>query len=49
MTEDALLSFYLPAVSRNKVTTDFTGGLISSDGGLVLLRAMERRFERYMR
>ena len=43
MTEDTLLPFDLPAVSRKKVTADFEGGLISSDGGLVLLRAAERR------
>ena len=43
MTEDTLLLFYLPAVSRKKVTADFEGGSISSDGGLVLLRAAERR------
>ena len=43
MTEDTLLSFDLPAVRRKKVTADFEGGLISSDGGLVLLRGAERR------
>ena len=43
MPEDNLLPFDLPAVSRKKVTTDFAGGSISSDGGLVLLRAAERR------
>ena len=43
MTEDTLLPFYLPAVRRKKVTADFEGGLISSDGGLVLLRGAERR------
>ena len=43
MTEDSLLPFDLPAVSRKKVTGDFEGGSISSDGGLVLLRAAERR------
>ena len=43
MTEDTLLPFDLPAASRKKVTADFAGGLISSDGGLVLLRAAERR------
>jgi len=41
--EDSLLPFVLPAASRKKVTADFAGGLISSDGGLVLLRAAERR------
>ena len=43
MTEDTLLPFDLPAVSRKKVTADFAGGSISSDGGLVLLRGAERR------
>ena len=43
MTDDTLLPFDLPAVQRKKVTADFTGGSISSDGGLVLLRAAERR------
>ena len=43
MTEDTPLPFALPAVSRKKVTADFAGGLISSDGGLVLLREAERR------
>ena len=43
MTEDTLLPFGLPAVRRKKVTADLEGGLISSDGGLVLLRGVERR------
>ena len=43
MTEDTLLPFDLPAVKRKKVTADFGGGLISSDGGLVLLRGAECR------
>ena len=43
MTEDTLLPFDFPAVRRKKVTADFDGGLISSDGGLVLLREAERR------
>ena len=43
MTEDSLLPFDLPAVQRKKVTSDFEGGSISSDGGLVLLREAERR------
>ena len=43
MTEDTPLPFDLPAASRKKVTADFGGGLISSDGGLVLLRGAERR------
>ena len=43
MTEDTFLPVVLPAVQRKKVTADFAGGSISSDGGLVLLRAAERR------
>ncbi len=43
MTDDRLLPFDLPAVRRKKVTAAFDGGLISSDGGLVLLREAERR------
>ncbi len=43
MTDDTLLPFDLPAVRRKKVTASFDGGLISSDGGLVLLREAERR------
>ena len=43
MTDDILLPFDLPAVQRKKVTAAFDGGLISSDGGLVLLREAERR------
>ena len=43
MTEDTLLPFDFPAVSRKKVTADFAADSISSDGGLVLLRAAERR------
>ena len=43
MTEDSLLPFDLPAVSRKKVTADFWRGPISSDGGLVLMHAAERR------
>ncbi len=43
MTDDTLLPFERPAVCRKKVTAAFDGGLISSDGGLVLLREAERR------
>lgn len=39
MAEDSLLPFDLPAVSRKKMTADFAGGSISSDGALLLLRA----------
>lgn len=42
MTDDSLLPFDLPGVQRKKVSTVSDGGLISSDGGLVLLREAER-------
>ena len=43
MTDDTLLPFDLPAVSRKKLTVDFNGGTQSSDAGLLLLREAERR------
>lgn len=43
MTDNTLLPFDLPAVRRKKVTAAFDGGLISSNGGLLLLREAERR------
>ena len=43
MIDDTLHPFDLPAVSRKKVTAAFDGGLISSDGGLMILREADRR------
>ena len=43
MVEDNLLPFSLPAVCRKKVSVAFDGGLLSSDGGVMLLRDVERR------
>src|SRR6516165_6642709 len=43
MTEATLLPFDLPAVHRKKLTIDFDGGNQSSDGGLLLLRQVERK------
>lgn len=43
MTEDTLLPFDPQAVNYNRVTADFEGILLSSDGGLVLFREAERR------
>jgi len=43
MDEDTLLPFSLPAVYRKKVSVAFDGGLLSSDGGVMLLRDVERR------
>jgi hypothetical protein len=42
MTDDRPSPFDLPAVRRKKVTADFDGGSLSSDGGLLLLREAER-------
>ena len=43
MNTDTPLPFDLPAVRRKKLTVDFDGGNQSSDAGLLLLRAAERR------
>src|SRR5271157_1492907 len=43
MTDDSLLTFCLPAVSRKKVTATFDGGRLSSDSGVILLSLAERR------
>jgi hypothetical protein len=43
MDDDNLLPFSLPAVCRKKVTLAFDGGRLSSDGGVLLLREVERR------
>ncbi len=43
MDENYLLPFSLPAVCRKKVTIGFDGGRLSSDGGVLLLREVERR------
>jgi len=43
MDEDTLLPFSLPAVCRKKVSVAFDGGLLSSDGGVLVLRDVERR------
>jgi hypothetical protein len=43
MDEDNLLPFALPAVCSKKVTVVFDGGRLSSDGGVLLLREVERR------
>jgi len=43
MSEDTLLPFDFPAVERKKVTAAFDGGRITSDGGVMLLAAAERR------
>jgi hypothetical protein len=43
MNDDNLLPFSLPAVCRKKVSVAFDGGLLSSDGGVLTLRDVERR------
>ena len=45
MNESIPVPFALPSVARKKVTAAFDGGRISSDGGLVLLAAAERRLQ----
>jgi len=35
--------FEFPALKRRKVQAEFTGGDITSDGGVLLLRQIERR------
>ena len=43
MDDDSLLPFALPAVCRKKISVAFDGGRLSSDGGVMLLRDVERR------
>jgi len=45
MDNDSLLPFDLPAVCRKKVSVAFDGGRMSSDGGVMLLRGVERRLK----
>ncbi len=42
MADDTVLPFDLPAVARKKVTAAFDGGLLSPDGGVLVLRDVER-------
>jgi hypothetical protein len=42
MTEDTLRAFDFPAVGREKVVAAFDGGRLTSDGGVMLLAAVER-------
>jgi hypothetical protein len=42
MLDDTLLPFDFPAVERKKVIAAFDGGRITSDGGVMLLAAVER-------
>ena len=43
MSQDTLLPFGFPVVDRKKVTAAFDGGRMTSDGGVMLLGAVERR------
>lgn len=43
MMIDTVPAFEFPAVGRKKITAAFDGGRISSDGGVMLLAAVERR------
>jgi hypothetical protein len=43
MSEDIVLPFDLPSVARKKVSVAFDGGMLSSDGGVVLLRSVEKQ------
>jgi hypothetical protein len=43
MFEDTLLPFAFPAVGGKKITAAFDGGRLTSDGGVMLLAAAERR------
>jgi hypothetical protein len=42
MNDDSVLPFDLPAIERKKVSVGFDGGMLSSDGGVLLLREVER-------
>jgi hypothetical protein len=43
MHEDTIEPFWFPAVGRKKVAAAFDGGRLTSDGGVMLLSAAERR------
>jgi hypothetical protein len=43
MSDDTIEAFCFPAVGRKKVTAAFDGGRLTSDGGVMLLAAAERR------
>ena len=42
MNEDTVLPFSLPSVCRKKLSIGFDGGQLSSDGGVLLLRSIEK-------
>ena len=45
MIDDTLLPFSFPAVRAKKITAAFDGGRITSDAGIMLLAAAERRLK----
>jgi len=45
MSDDTVLPFSFPAIARKKITAAFDGGRITSDGGVMLLAAAERRLQ----
>ena len=42
MEQDNQLGFEFPALGRRKIEANFAGGQVSSDGGLMLLRQVDR-------
>jgi hypothetical protein len=45
MTDDTLLPFAFPAVQGKKITAAFDGGRITSNGGVMILAAAERKLD----
>src|SRR4051812_24488094 len=45
MTDDPLLPFAFPAVQGRTITAAFDGGRITSDGGVMILAAAERKLD----
>ena len=43
MSDDTTMPFLFPTVGRKKVTAAFDSGCLTSDGGVMLLAAAERR------
>ncbi|MBI0539837.1 IS1380 family transposase, partial [Roseomonas sp. KE2513] len=43
MDDDTTEAFGFPAVGRKKLSAAFDGGRLTSDGGVMLLAAAERR------
>jgi hypothetical protein len=43
MNDPTVLPFSFPAVARKKITADFDGGRLTSDGGVMLLAMADRR------